>query len=405
MICLQKPGKDLQGTIRLPGSKSLSNRALIIRKLCKKEFPINYLSSAEDTQILQQALESKDEIIDIGDAGTAMRFLTAYFAITDGERTLTGSARMLQRPIGILVDALKELGADITYLGKEGYPPLRIRGKKIDKELHLVVRSNVSSQFISALILIAPVLPSGLSLQLTNETASRPYIEMTLRLLRYFGISYSYQETEIHIPHQPYQAREYTVESDWSSASYWYSMGVLSEKTDLYLEGLEPASLQGDRLIEEIMSNFGIHTDFLPGKSHLFKKANFFYPAQIDCNDCPDLAQTLIALCAFKGLNTTFTGLKTLRIKETDRINAMQRELKKIGVQLREKNDIFSLDCSMRKIPEEIQISTYGDHRMVMSFVPLAFLSQKVWIEDPDLVNKSYPEFWKDLQAAGFIIT
>lgn len=406
VLHIQRPvNPRLSGSIFLPGSKSLSNRALIIRALCGQSFPIHNLSEADDTRILLNALETDLNIIDTGSAGTAMRFLTAYLSIREGEYILTGNTRMQERPVGVLVEALRTLGASIDYLSKEGFPPLKIKGSSLNQKARLVVQGNISSQFISALLLIAPRLPDGLTLEWEDNLVSRPYVEMTLRMLRYFGVSCQYTDHGVHIPQQEYMAREYTAEPDWSAASYWYAMAALSEDVNLQLEKLEPGSMQGDCAVASRMEAFGIRTEFKSTGAYLSRKNEFFYPKAMDFRETPDLAQTFICLCAFKRLDARFTGLETLPFKETDRISALQAELAKTGVQFTEKNGIFSLDCKTMHVSEDIIFDAWGDHRMAMSLLPLCMVTGSVKIRGAGTVAKSYPGFWKDLQSIGFNIT
>lgn len=441
-ISINKP--SLQGTIQLTGSKSESNRALILQALSEGQINVENLSEAEDTVTLKQKLsletgiknqesgtrsqeghlesqnsEIKNQkselktqdsglktqdlrLVNVGPAGTAMRFLTAYFATRDGEIILTGSERMQQRPVGILVDALRDLGADIEYLEKDGFPPLKIRGPLQQKSDRVSVKGNISSQYISALLLIAPALPEGLTVLLEDELTSRPYVEMTLALLEQAGIRHQWDDHEISIWPQSFRPANISIEPDWSAASYWYAMAALSEEAEFFLPGLNKYSLQGDSRITEIMANFGITSQFRDGGVVLKKEEKKPERKIFDLKDCPDLAQTVIVCCAALGHSATFTGLETLKIKETDRIKALQTEVEKIGVQLIEKNLTYKLDCSRLAFPEKLSISTYEDHRMAMAFAPLALKVKELEIQDPEVVKKSYPAFWDDMKKAGF---
>ena len=425
--------KKVSGTIHLTGSKSESNRALIMQAMSKGAVQVNNVSEAADTVtllgILQPlSVESRDwkmesetniqisnlksrpdsyrvsNLIDIGPAGTAMRFLTAFYTLQDGEVILTGSARMKERPIGILVDALRELGADIEYTEKEGYPPLRIRGPISQKSGKVSIKGNISSQYISSLLLAAPLLENGLELIIEGDLTSKPYVEMTLAMLSQAGIKYSWDENTIRVPNQPYAKSVISVEPDWSAASYWYAIAALAEEAELFLPGLNAYSLQGDSKITEIMANFGITSQFKDGGVYIKKEPKKLERKIFDFKECPDLAQTVIVVCAALGHDASFTGLETLKIKETDRVNALQAELSKIGVKLIEKNQTYKLDCSERDLNKAVSINTYDDHRMAMAFAPLALVLNEMEIEDHLVVEKSYPHFWKDLESVGYEI-
>lgn len=411
-ICISARSKSIKGTVQLTGSKSESNRALIMRALSEGIVTVENLSKAADTVTLDAILRSDispgrsglKSTIDVGPAGTAMRFLTAYAALQPGEITLTGSDRMQQRPIGVLVDTLRELGADITYSGIKDFPPLQISGPFAQKTSRVAIKGNISSQYISALLLIAAKLPLGLELQIEGELTSTPYIEMTLAMLERAGIRHDWEENTISIKAQNFRPSVISVEPDWSAASYWYAVAALSKDAELFLPGLNSYSLQGDSRITEIMANFGITSQFRDGGVYLEKESKPLLRKIFDFKDCPDLAQTVIVCCAALGHDATFTGLETLKIKETDRILALQTELEKIGVKLIEKNLVCKLDCSGLHFPETISISTYEDHRMAMAFAPLALKIARVKIEDASVVGKSYPHFWTDLASAGFFI-
>ena len=402
--------KHLNCTIKLTGSKSESNRALIMEALSEGVVQVLNISEAADTVTLKnilhadanQALSDEPREVNIGPAGTAMRFLSAYFTLQKGKVILTGSERMKQRPIGILVDALKSLGADIEYAEKEGYPPLNIRGPLKQKTDQIKIKGDISSQYISALLLIAPKLEQGLKLIIDGELTSKPYVEMTLAMMEQAGIRHSWTENEITILNQAYQKAEISVEPDWSAASYWYAIAALAEEASLFLPGLNGYSLQGDSKITEIMANFGITSQFKDGGVYLLKEAKKLERKIFDFKECPDLAQTVIVCCAALGHDALFTGLETLKIKETDRVNALQTELAKIGVKLIEKNQTYKLDCSELNLNRKISISTYDDHRMAMAFAPLALVIPELEIEDHLVVEKSYPDFWKHLEIAGF---
>lgn len=417
-IILTKKGRSVKGTIQLTGSKSECNRALIIEALSNGGVKVENISDAADTQTLSEVLSLKSEalsqqggslspgtqdlrLVNIGPAGTAMRFLTAYFTLQDEEVILTGSERMKQRPIGVLVDALRVLGANIEYVENEGFPPIKLKGSLEQLSNKVSIKGNISSQYITALLLIAARLPFGLELHIEGELTSRPYVEMTLAMLQTAGIRHTWQGNVIAIPHQEFVATSLHVEPDWSAASYWYAIAALADEAELFLPGLTPYSLQGDSVITELMANFGITSQFKDSGVYLQKEPKALSRKLFDLKECPDLAQTIIVVCAALGHEATFTGLETLKIKETDRIKALQNELAKIGVKLVEKGQVYKLDCSEKRLPERIFVNTYDDHRMAMAFAPLALLIPEVEIEDADVVEKSYPAFWKDLGKVG----
>jgi len=418
-IILTTKSKSVKGTVHLTGSKSECNRALIIEALSGGKVKVENISDAADTVTLLQVLSHKSKVesqekndsgletqdlrlVNIGPAGTAMRFLTAYFTLQHEEVILTGSARMKQRPIGILVNALRELGAEIEYVENEGFPPIKLKGSLVQLSNKVSIKGNISSQYITALLLIAARLPFGLELHIEGELTSRPYVEMTLAMLQSAGIQNTWDENVISIPNQEFAETSLHVEPDWSAASYWYAIAALADEAELFLPGLTPYSLQGDSVITEIMANFGITSQFKDGGVYLTKEIKPLARKIFDLKSCPDLAQTIIVVCAALGHEATFTGLETLKIKETDRIKALQNELAKIGVKLIEKGQVYKLDCSEKQIPARIFVDTYEDHRMAMAFAPLALLIPEVEIEDANVVEKSYPAFWRDLEKVGF---
>jgi len=402
-IKISAANRKLDCTIPLTGSKSECNRALIMQALSDGAVQVDNISVAADTVTLNNILSGNSpKLVDIGPAGTAMRFLTAFYAVKKAERTLTGSARMKQRPIGILVDALRTLGADIEYVEKEGFPPLKIKGPLQQKTNEVSIKGNISSQYISALLLIAPKLELGLNLVIEGELTSKPYVQMTLAMMEQAGIRHTWKDNVISIENQHFNKCVINVEPDWSAASYWYAIAALSEEARLFLPGLNGYSLQGDSMITEIMANFGISSQFKDGGVYLFKESKKLERKIFDFKECPDLAQTVIVCCAALGHDATFTGLETLKIKETDRVNALQTELSKIGVKLIEKNQTYKLDCSELDLHKKIKIATYDDHRMAMAFAPLALVMPELEIEDHLVVEKSYPDFWKHLEIAGF---
>jgi 3-phosphoshikimate 1-carboxyvinyltransferase len=414
-ITVSKKDRAIEGEISLTASKSISNRALIIRALCGIDFDIHNLASADDTATLQRLLKSDAAVLDAGPAGTTFRFLTAYLALRPGTQTLTGSERMKQRPIGVLVDALRTLGADIEYVEREGYPPLKINPpRNLGRVRDLTISASTSSQFVSALLMIAPVLPQGLRLHLDGNIVSAPYIRMTINLMRYFGVNADWQGNSVHIEPQSYTPRAFTVEADWSAASYLYEIAAFAEKASLQVNGLFQNSVQGDSAVAPLMEVFGLETAFndkglLITKNHnISSKASFEH----DFLECPDVAQTLAVTCAGTGVPGLFSGLETLRIKETDRIDALKTELAKVGVifgelpkRLHKKTQhkaYFLLEGKLR-LPDGPPpcFATYHDHRMAMAFAPLGMFAP-VRVEDHKVVSKSYPEFWDDLSSLGF---
>jgi 3-phosphoshikimate 1-carboxyvinyltransferase len=403
---VSKPNKTIVGSIILPSSKSIANRALIIHALSNSPFPIENLSDSDDTQVMQQVFNSNTNHFDIGHAGTAMRFLTAFLSQIVGEWTITGSDRMKQRPIGILVDALNKLGAKIDYLENDGFPPLKIYGSHL-KGCVLELDGSVSSQYISALLMIAPTIEDGLTLRLKNKIMSRSYIEMTLKLMEQFGVTNVWKGNEIRISEQKYKARQFSVEADWSGASYWYEMAVLAEEVDLELIGLITESLQGDSVIAKWFEKLGIQTVATENGSRLSKNGNPLPKfLQLDFMENPDVAQTFAVLCVMKQIPFHFTGLETLKIKETNRIAALQDELAKFGAIIEEPvhgelkwDGTFPIE--KQSVPE---IETYHDHRMAMAFAPACQVLGSLAILDPMVVTKSYPGFWDDLKKVGFVV-
>lgn len=388
--------------IPLPSSKSESNRVLIIDALTEGQNQIHNLAEARDTQTMIRLLQTNPPIFDVLDAGTTMRFLTAFAAATNQNKVMTGTPRMCQRPIGILVEALRSIGAEIHYMNEEGFPPLAIHGMKEQSQNRVKIRGDVSSQYISAMLMIAPTLPLGLEIELEGKVGSRTYIEMTLQLMEKFGVSNSWENNLISVKPQKYQSGTFSVESDWSGASYWFSLLACADEGTFFLKGLKEDSLQGDSEIVRIMENFGIKSTFKEG-GLLIEKQQVKGISHIDFTHCPDLAQTVAVTCAIIGQKVKFTGLESLRIKETDRIFALQQELAKFNAELKEvEPDIFEVIPSVT-MPSEVQIHTYDDHRMAMAFMPL-LTKTKVKMEDPSVVNKSYPSFWDHCEALGIQI-
>ena len=392
-------------TIQLPASKSISNRALIINALARGTTPPCNLSDCDDTLVMIKALAENNETIDIMAAGTAMRFLTAYLSTVQGTHILTGTERMQQRPIQILVNALRELGAQIEYAGKEGFPPLRIHGTEL-KGNELTLKGNVSSQYISALLMIGPVLKNGLRLHLTGEIISLPYINLTLQLMKEFGAKAAWTSgNSIEVAPKPYTPVSFMVESDWSAASYWYQIAALSEQAEIELIGLFRNSYQGDSRGAEVFSRLGITTEFTH-EGVLLKKSNrLVEQLNEDFVDIPDLAQTFAVTCCLLGIPFRFTGLQSLKIKETDRIFALKAELRKLGYLLQDAQDSILIWDGKRCQPEaQPVIQTYEDHRMAMAFAPAALRCPEMRIAEPQVVSKSYPAYWEHLQQAGFQI-
>lgn len=402
--------ETLQMDIVLPSSKSISNRALVIRALSGGSMAIGNVSDCDDSKVVVSALSDMPKVIDIGAAGTAMRFLSSLLATVEGEHVITGTERMRNRPIGVLVDALKEIGADICYEDKEGFPPLRIRGKML-KGGKVVLPGNVSSQYTSSLLMIGPTLREGLHLVLTGDIISRPYIDMTLAIMRQFGARAQWVSGhEIYVEAVPYSPVPYYVEGDWSAASYWYEMVALSEDEDacIVLPGLFQESLQGDSVVSNLFGHLGVGTCYEGNAVRLFKTRHICTEFMYNMVNCPDLAQTIVVTCCMLGLPFRISGLQTLRIKETDRISALQSELGKLGFALGiERDDVLHWDGkSAMPLADEasICIDTYEDHRMAMSFAPVALKRGNIAINNPEVVNKSYPGFWADLEKAGFKI-
>lgn len=400
-----KKTPQLSGTTyKLSSSKSISNRALILKALSGNQSTVSNLSDARDTVLMTNLISSPDKIIDVMDAGTTMRFLTAYFTITNQKKILTGTARMKERPIGILVDALRTLGAQINYLEKEGFPPIETKGFTQQATTTLTIPGNISSQYISALMMVAPTLPQGLTLSLTGKIGSVPYIEMTAALMEQFGVKpeLDFAAQTIRVAPARYKTSHVVVEADWSAISYWYGFTALAEKATITLPNVSSASLQGDRVIAVIMEKLGVQSTFKNNQLILTKQkaaANLVW----DFKDCPDLAQTVVPVCAVKGITGTFTGLESLRIKETDRIAALQNEIAKVGATLTEP-ETGKWILTPGKIPtSQLTIETYHDHRMAMGFAPWATLTD-LRINDPSVVNKSYPGFWEDVNSMGLII-
>ena len=398
------------GSLNITGSKSETNRLLLLQAL----FPnitLENTSNSDDSEVMSKALSNSQltiqnsQLIDIHHAGTAMRFLTAYFAVSEGsEVILTGSQRMQERPIKVLVEALEQLGAKITYQKEVGYPPIRIIGQKITRS-QVSIPANVSSQYISALLLVAPKLQDGIEITLVGEITSVPYIKMTLALLNDLDIKTSFEGNVITVyPKQEVASGVMTVESDWSSASYFFSIVALSKNSTISLSSYKETSLQGDSALVEIYKQMGVETHFQGDKMTLLKQFDFKTEnLNLDLNNTPDIAQTIVVTCLGLGIGCHLTGLHTLKIKETDRLEALRIELTKLGANISVTNDSLTLVAS-DKINHNIKIATYNDHRMAMAFAPLA-LKVPIVIENAEVVSKSYPDFWEDLKSLGFKIS
>ena len=381
---ISHPTKVVECEIDLPSSKSISNRLLIIQTVCKDSFTIENLSDSDDTKSLEKALNSTDKTIDIGAAGTSFRFLTSYLSTLVGkEFVLTGSNRMKERPIQKLVDVLRVMGAQIEYLEKEEYPPLKILGTEL-KGGEIEIDGTISSQFISSILLISPVLKKGLTLNISEGIVSKPYIKMTLKLMEEFGVTHTWIGNKIEIKPQKYIAKNYSVEADWSAASFWFQIASLSENCNIKLNGLSGNSIQGDKKVMELFKELRVNSKFENNALILSKSTHSSFPNKVDLLETPDIYQLLRCTVFSKNLKTQFLGLQTLKNKETNRIDAVEKELKNL-------------------IHSKI-IETYKDHRMAMSFAPLCLKYEELQINDVDVVSKSYPNFWKDLQKGGFKI-
>ena len=398
--------EQITATIQLPSSKSISNRALIINALGNGTYKPENLSDCDDTMVMIRALDENQphDTIDIMAAGTAMRFLTAYLSVTPGSRIITGTQRMQQRPIQLLVDALRELGADIEYVNNEGFPPLRIHGRELIKD-HICLPGNVSSQYISALLMIGPSLKNGLKVTLTGDIISKPYINLTIQLMSDFGAQVSWiNDHELQVTPQPYRSITYYIESDWSAASYWYQIAALSQEATVTLPGLFENSYQGDSKVADIFRNLGIETIFGNKAVTLKKTGTCVKRLDYDFINQPDLAQTFVVTCALMNIPFRFSGLQSLKIKATDRMAALICEMKKLGYVLQEcDGSVLSWEGERCERSNEA-IDTYEDHRMAMAFAPAALVLPNLCINNPQVVSKSYPHYWEDLQKAGFII-
>ncbi len=398
--------KFKDSTIYLNSSKSESNRLLIIKALSEKEITIKNLSKANDSVLLKNLLESENLVVwDAQDAGTSFRFLTSFLAIKKEHVVLSGTERMKQRPVKVLVDALNKIGAEILYLENEGFPPIYVKGKINQVKNKLDIPGDISSQYISSLLLIAPLLEKGIEINIEEPFYSRPYVNMTLNLMNSFGIKSAVKGNKISIKNQEFSSGSYIVESDWSAASYWYSILSISDNiNNLTLQGLKKKSNQGDSVISELMKSFGVNTQYKEDGIVLTKIKLDTEEIELDFRDCPDLAQTILVVAAYHKIKLKVSGVESLKIKETDRLVAMKNELKKIGCDFYEEGNYWILEKRKREIDDELSIDTYKDHRMAMAFAPLASKKSMI-INDPDVVVKSYPTYWEDLKKVGFMIT
>ena len=394
----------INSIIPLPASKSISNRALILNALSHSISEIANLSDCDDTNVMVEAFTSGSNLIDVKAAGTSMRFLTAFLSITPGEWIITGTERMKERPIHLLVDALVSLGARIQYLGNVGYPPLKIKGTALDGgEIYL--SGDVSSQFISALLMIAPSMSKGLTINLEGNIISVPYIKLTLGMMAQFGVKTNWDGRTIKIHPETYRSTNYTVESDWSGASYWYEMAALADEAHIELKGLFKNSMQGDSKVAELFLDLGVATEYSDDGVVLTKTGKVTKKMFHNFVNEPDLAQTFVVTCCMMGIPFLFTGLQTLKIKETDRIEALKNEMKKLGYLLYDSENSI-LEWNGERCEPEVDpvIKTYEDHRMAMAFAPAAMKLEHIHIAHPKVVTKSYPRFWDDLKSVGFSI-
>lgn len=403
ILRLRNLKRSVFAELTIPASKSISNRCLIIQALCDDNFEIENLAPSSDTVLMKSAVNSDSVELNLQNAGTTFRFLTAYFAFLGKEVVLTGTDDMKRRPIGPLVDALMQLGAKISYLENENYPPLKIDATKLHG-FKASIDANISSQYISALLLIAPYLPNGLELELKGEILSKPYLQMTIALMKSYGVEVSWNEQTIMVKPQKYIAKNTVVEGDWSSASYWYGLAALSDEAKITLKNINTKSIQGDRVIADMMKEFGVET--IENGDLIIKKAQNFKPKQnlsFDFKQYPDLALTVAVVAAGLGINCKLTGLQALPIKESDRLNAVCTELQKLEYNCKIVNNKELQIIAVKPLlePKEM-VNTYHDHRIALAFSLLNFVHRYLEIEEPDVINKSYPGYWNDLKEAGF---
>ena len=402
MIKISSKSKTISGSINLEASKSISNRLLIIRELCDNKFNIENLSNAKDTRILTKILNDfkSQKDIDCKDAGTALRFALAFLATKDGNWVVSGSKRMHERPIKPLVDCLLELGTEIKYLNKNGFPPIEIKGGELKSE-KLIIKGNISSQFISALLMIAPKLENGIHLEIVSKVLSKPYIKMTLELMSEFGINYSWKNNLIKIEKQSYIGKKMMVENDWSAASFWYSFVALSKTGQIEIPKLNKSSIQGDSILSEIFSNLGVKTSFKKNSIILSRNSKSVKELNLDLSNYPDLGLPLIVTCSGLGIKAHLKGLKNLQIKESKRLEVIQKELKKFNINTQIDNSSISIKENQKIEQPTSIIDCHNDHRISMSIAPLSMKINSISFENKNVVNKSYPDFWKDLEIAG----
>ena len=402
MIKISAKSKTISGSINLEASKSISNRLLIIRELCDNKFDIENLSNAKDTRILTKILNDfkSQNDIDCEDAGTALRFALAFLATKDGNWAVSGSKRMHERPIKPLIDCLLELGAEIKYLNKNGFPPIEIKGGKLKSE-KLIIKGNISSQFISALLMIAPKLRNGIHLEIVSEVLSKPYVKMTLELMSEFGINYNWKKNLIKIEKQSYNGKKMVVENDWSAASFWYSFVALSKTAKIEIPKLNKSSIQGDSILSEIFSTLGVKTSFKKNSIILSRNSKSVKELNLDLSNYPDLGLPLIVTCSGLGIKAHLKGLKNLQIKESKRLEVIQKELKKFNINTQIDNSSISIKENQKIEQPTSNIDCHNDHRISMSIAPLSMKINSISFKDKNVVNKSYPDFWKDLEVAG----
>ncbi len=404
---ISKPKKPIHITVELPSSKSISNRLLIMSALSGESLKLKNISDSDDAKALQKALSAASSTINIGHAGTAMRFLAAYFSIKEeAEVVLTGSERMQNRPIADLVSGLRELGAIIDYLEKPGFPPIHITGKEL-KGKKIRIESGISSQYISAIMMIGPYLRGGLELVLTGDTVSSSYIRLTTGLMKRAGANVEWKDNSVIIQEKGYHAGTFTIEPDWSAASYWFAIAGLARESQILLSGLQEESLQGDSQLVNIFKGLGVRGSFSDQGLLLENEGSLIKDFSFDFSENPDLVQTLVPYCVAQNISFYFSGCRTLRIKETDRILALQQEMKKIEVKLEYSEAEEALSWKGHRKPVASKrpvIRTYDDHRAAMGMVPLCLKMNEVEIMDPMVVTKSYPGFWSDIEKAGFIV-
>ena len=402
MIEISSNFKTINGSLDLESSKSMSNRLLIIKELCKTKFEIQNLSNAKDTKILNELLDSFETKKDLNceDAGTALRFIIAFLATKKGIWKVLGSKRMHERPIKPLIDCLKDLGAEIKYLVKEGFPPIEIKSKKL-KSKKLSLTGNISSQFISALLLVAPTIESGLTLEITSKVSSKPYIDMTLGLMSEFGIEYSWENDVIKVEQQNYLAKNIKVENDWSAVSFWYSFLALSKSGEIKIPNLYANSLQGDSVLSSIYLKLGVKTEFNKDSIVLYKTKSIAKEIELDLSGHPDLALPIIVTCCGLGIKAYLMGLESLKVKESNRLECIKKELKKFNVSCEIDSSSIKVKENQNIVQPNTIIESHNDHRIAMSIAPLSMKVDSIKFDDKEVVNKSYPNFWKDIQNVG----